>query len=132
MMPGSDFKDCLDTPHLAKDAAAAAGVSANLAQAQELFQTATDRMKDGWDGADITLLCYRSMYSAAKALVQSEGYRCTNFRCLIVALQELFVRPKRIDQDLVGRLVAAQEVTGEAAVNLKAAENFIAKAKELA
>ncbi len=73
MMPGSDFKACLDTPHLAKDANSSEGIPANLAQAQELLQTATDRMKDGWDGADVTLLCYRSMYSAAKALVQSEG-----------------------------------------------------------
>ena len=83
------------------------------------------------DPAELSLLSYRAMFSAAKALVHHGGYQFSNFSCLIAALNELFVSKNKLDKNLVGQLIASQALRGEAADHVKAAESFVANAKIL-
>ena len=130
-MPGTDFKVCLETPYVIKDAAAPKAVAEDLKQAQESLDAASEKLKNPGDPADIILLSYRSMYGAAKALVHHAGYQVTNFRYLITALDELFVRSKKLDKNLIDHLVAAQKLTGNAENHVQAAQIFLANAKEI-
>lgn len=136
MMPGTDFQACLETPHLFKASFTADSIAGDLAQAQELLKTAAEKSVASpagvtCDPADVSLLSYRTMYTAAKALVHHAGYQCSNFRCLVSALNALFVDTKRLDSHLVDQLLAAQALTGEAPDHFKAAEAFVAKAASL-
>ncbi len=137
MMPGTDFQACLETPYFFNASFTTDSIAGDLAQAQELLKSAAEKSKASpaggvaCDPADISLLSYRAMYIAAKALVHHAGYQCSNFRCLISALNALFVNSKRLDQQLVDQLLAAQALVGEALDHFKAAETFVAKAAAL-
>ena len=137
MMPGADFQACLETPHLSKASAAADSIARDIAQAQELLSMAAEKYKassaagSSGDPADISLLSYRAMYSAAKALVHHGGYQFSNFSCLIAALNELFVSNNKLDKNLVDQLLASQALRGEAADHVKAAKVFVAKSKDI-
>ncbi len=133
MMPAADFKAFLETPYLRKNPACASAAAQDINEAQELLNGATEKIKlAGADPADATLLAYRSMYSAAKALMHHEGYEVSNFRCLLASLAELFVKTNKLDKNLVDQLVAAQKLIGNAQDHVNAAQAFIAKARQLA
>jgi len=44
---------------------------------------------------------YYSMFHAAKALVLAEGYREKSHYCLIVAVNELYVKKGRMDKEML-------------------------------
>ena len=131
MMPGSDFKACLETPYLTEDASAQNYVSEDLKLAGESLDLALEKIKVPGDLTDITLLAYRSMYSAARAMVHHAGYQVSNFRCLVSTLDELFVRTKKLDKNLLDQLLAAQRLVGNSDDHLKAAQALLARTKEI-
>ena len=131
MMPGANFKDCLESPYLSKNSAVRANVTKDLADAQALLSLAAEKAKAAGDAADVTLASYRSMYCAAKALMHDAGYEISNFRFLLTTLDRLFVAQNKLDKALVDQLVASQKLVGNVEDHLKAAEQFLAKAKQL-
>ena len=131
MMPGMDFSACLETPYVTKDVTAPKTVAEDLKQSQESLDAASEKLKNPGDPADIILLSYRSMYGAAKALVHRAGYQVTNFRYLLTMLDQLYVRAKKLDKNLLDQLVAAQKLTGNAEEQFKSAQIFLAKVKEI-
>lgn len=131
MMPASSFTAFQESPYLSKSAAAQGLVAQDLASAQELLNLASEKAKAAGDPADVTLAGYRSMYCSAKALVHHAGYEITNFRGLLIALEKLYTGDKKLDKTLTDQLVASQRLVGNAEDHLKAAGDFLAKARQL-
>ena len=131
MMPASSFQAFQESPYLSKDASAQGAVAKDLASAQELFNLASEKTKAAGDPAEVTLASYRSMYCSAKALVHHAGYEITNFRALLTALEKLFTGENKLDQALTDQWVASQRLVGNAEDHLKAAGDFLARAKQL-
>ena len=57
---------------------------------------------------------YYSLFHAAKGLVLSKGYREKSHRCLIVALEELFVSTGIVPAELVSDLELCMEIRHDA------------------
>ncbi len=63
--------------------------------------------KDSLDDGDYkwaAVQAYYSMFYAGKALVLAEEYREKSHYCLMIALQELYVKRGRMDQEMVNNL----------------------------
>lgn len=121
----SDFQRCLESPYLARDPAATHLVPGDLEKAKKWLGEATART----DPADKVLMAYQSMYKSAEALLHAKEYKTVNFRCLLIALEELYAqRQELIDGTALEQLVKAQELLGTVDENLAAAENWLIKA----
>lgn len=104
------FRKCLDTPYLRQAPDAPGRVPGLLALASDRLDAASalDVNSPG-DGADISLLSYEAMFACIRALVYAHGYRESGLRCLLLACEELYIRPGTLD---AAHLHAFQRVQG--------------------
>ncbi len=131
MMPGNSFAACQETPYLKQDASAKTLAASDMQEATASLNRTQEKAKAAIDWTDVSLTAYGTMYQAAKALLHHAGYVFENFRCLLSALQTLYVQPGALDKALVEQLVAAQKLIGNSEDHVKAAGAFVARAKEL-
>ena len=102
-----------------------------------------NRSKDSYDNEDFkwtSVQAYYSMFHAAKALVLAKGYREKSHYCLIIAIQELYVKTGKISQETVDNLELCLHLRHDADYGLfyneesaqtaiKYAEGFLEKSK---
>src|SRR5439155_11004321 len=92
------FPKCLDSPYLFADKDAPQRVGALLTVAADRLEAANNIQSTGQgDPADISFLSYEAMFACLRALVYSRGYREAGLRCLILACEELYIRPGQLD-----------------------------------
>lgn len=123
----SDFHRSLASPYLWEDKGAAGLVADDLTKARKWL----DEVPSKADGADQTLMAYQSMYKCADALIHAKGYKQANFRCLLIALTELYVRPGKLTTEELQQLVSAQELLGTPESSIDAAKAWLAKTQSL-
>ncbi len=131
MMPGNSVEACQETPYLKQDPGVKGLATADLLEAKASMARMQEKAKAAIDLADVSLAAYATMYQAAKALLHYAGYAFENFRCLISALNSVYVKSGKLDKALVEQLIAAQKLVGESQDHTKAAEVFVARTKEL-
>ena len=123
----SNFQSAMASPYLWEDRAAPALVPSDLEKAQKWLDEAVAKA----DGADKILMAYQSMYKSAEALLHARGYKVSNFRLLITALHELYVRKGQLDAGETDKLIKAQELVGTPEEAMAAAQGWLAKARQL-
>jgi uncharacterized protein (UPF0332 family) len=126
------FPKCLDSPYLTKDPEAASRVGSLLAIAGDRLEAAANIRADGkGDQADVSFLSYEAMFSCLRALVYSKGYREAGLRCLMLACEELYVKPGLLDAGLIHAFERAQGLKTPPDENLAAASAFVRRTLEL-
>ena len=130
MMPSGTLLSMAEGPYVAKEPGEKSHAAATLTAAEATLQAMKGKTGDGKDSAEGTLLAYQTMYQCAKALAQAAGYRISNFRALVSALETLYVKPGKLDQGLVEQLLKAQAVIPGTAAQAAAAEKWVELAKQ--
>src|SRR5205814_2218998 len=99
-----------ESPYLFEDKDAPTRVGALLGVAADRLEAANNIQASGQgDPADISFLSYEAMFACLRALVYSRGYREAGLRCLLLACEELFVRPGTLD---LAHLLAFERAQG--------------------
>jgi uncharacterized protein (UPF0332 family) len=123
---------CLDSPYLFKDEEAAARIPALLSKAADRLEAAANLQYTGQgDGADISFLSYEAMFSCLRALVYHKGYREAGLRCLLLACENLYVRPGTLDVAHIHAFERAQGLKTPPAETLAAASAFVKRTLEI-
>ena len=116
------LRKCLDSPYLFEDKDAPTRVGTLLAKAGERLEAAAKLHKTGQgDPADISFLSYEAMFSCLRALVYRKGYREAGLRCLLLAVEGLYVREGLLDVSHIHAFELAQGLKTSPDVNLEAA-----------
>lgn len=123
----SDFQRSLASPYLWEEKGATGLVAEDLTKAKKWL----DEVAAKTDGSDKILMAYQCMYKCADALVHAKGYKQANFRCLLIALTELYVRPGKLGKEDLDLLVKAQELLGAPAESIAAAQAWLVKTHSL-
>ncbi len=127
MMRSAQLKDCLESPNLWFDKAAVSQLKTDMEMAEQHLKSAREQK----DAIEQTNSSYKSMYSSAQALVHSIGYKTAGFRCLMVVLEDYFVKKAMLDPSHVDNLKRAQQILGAPAENVQNAEAFLNAAKQV-
>ena len=126
------FPKCLDSPYLIQDKDAPLRVGPLLATAADRLEAAANIQHSGQgDPADISLLSYEAMFSCLRALVYHKGYRELGLRCLMLACEELYVKPGVLGPEHVHAFERAQGLKNPPAENLAAASGFVRRTLEV-
>ena len=126
------FPKCLDSPYLFEDKDAPKRVGALLALAGDRLEAANNIHSTGQgDPADISLLSYEAMFACLRALVYTKGYREAGLRCLLLACEELYVKPGQLDPAHLLAFERAQGLKTSPQDNLTAASLFVKRTLEL-
>lgn len=126
------FPTCLASPYLFEDPKAPDRVGKLLASAGDRIEAAANiQATDQGDPADITLFSYEAMFACIRALVYAKGYREAGLRCLLLACEELYVRPGHLDPALLIAFQRAQGLKTPPADNLAAAAALVRRTLEL-
>ena len=103
-----------------------------LAKAAERLEAAANLHKAGaGDPADVSFLSYEAMFNCLRALVYQKGYREAGLRCLLLACENLYVRPGALDVELIHAFERAQGLKTPPAESLNAAFALSKKTLEL-
>ncbi len=104
------FSKCLESPYLFEDPDAPERVGDLLTYAGDWLEAAANIHANGQgDPADISQFSYQAMFACIRALVYARGYREAGFRCLLLACEELYVKPGQLD---AAHLVAFEQAQG--------------------
>ena len=123
---------CLDSPYLFKDDEAPARIPSLLAKAADRLEAAANIQYTGQgDAADITFLSYEAMFSCLRALVYNKGYREAGLRCLLLACENLYVRPGALDVSHLHAFERAQGLKTSPTETLAAASAFVKRTLEI-
>jgi uncharacterized protein (UPF0332 family) len=126
------FPKCLESPYLRHDPEAPAQVGSLLAIAGDRLEAAANIRASGQgDQADVTFLSYEAMFSCLRALVYSKGYREAGLRCLMLACEELYVKPGQLDPGLIHAFERAQGLKSSPDETLAAASTLVKRTLEL-
>ena len=126
------FPKCLGSPYLFEDPAAPDRVGPLLALARERIGAAGDLVRAGQgESTDVALFSYEAMFASLRALVYRKGYREAGLRCLLLAVEALYVRPGLLDVALVHAFERAQGLKLPPAAAFAAAEALAGRASEL-
>ena len=126
------FPKCLDSPYLFHDAEAPDRVGGLLATAADRLEAAANIQSTGQgDPADVSFLSYEAMFACIRALVYDKGYREAGLRCLLLACEELYVKPGLLDAELIHAFERAQALRTPPATNLKAASDLVRRTLEI-
>jgi uncharacterized protein (UPF0332 family) len=126
------FPKCLDSPYLFEDKDAPARVGNLLALAGDRLDAAANILSTGQgDPADASLLAYEAMFACLRALVYTKGYREAGLRCLMLACEDLYVRPGTLDAAHIHAFERAQGLKTPPAENLAAASAFVKRTLEI-
>jgi uncharacterized protein (UPF0332 family) len=126
------LQKCLDSPYLFADKDAPSRIGALLAMAGDRLEAAANIQTTGQgDPADVSFLSYEAMFACLRALVYDKGYREAGLRCLLLACEELYVKPGILDVSLVHAFERAQALRTPPAENLAAASAFVKRTLEI-
>jgi uncharacterized protein (UPF0332 family) len=126
------FSKCLDSPYLFADSEAPARIGALLATAGDRLEAAANIHTSGQgDPADVSFLSYEAMFACLRALVYDKGYREAGLRCLLLACEELYIKPGALDAAHLIAFERAQALRGTPAENLAAASAFVKRTLEI-
>jgi len=126
------FEKCLEGPYLVEDAEAPDRVGELLAKAGDRLEAAYNlKASPKGDPGDICLLSYEAMFGCLRALVYNKGYREAGLRCLLLACEELYVRPGHLDAQHLIAFQQAQSLKLSPDEALGAASAFVKRALEL-
>jgi hypothetical protein len=126
------FQRCLESPYLFEDKEAPNRIGALLATAGDRLEAAANIQTTGQgDPADISFLSYEAMFACLRALVYDKGYREAGLRCLLLACDELYVRPGLLDVKHLHAFERAQGLKTPPADNLAAAAAFVKRTLEI-
>lgn len=123
---------CLESPYLFEDKEAPTRISGLLAKAGDRLEAAANIHSTGQgDPADISFLSYEAMFCCLRALVYAKGYREAGLRCLLLACENLYVRPGQLDAEHIHAFERAQGLKVAPDQNLSAASAFVKRTLEL-
>ncbi len=126
------LQKCLDSPYLFQDPEAPGRVVSLLQFAGDRLDAARKIQESAKpDPADIGSLAYEAMFAALRALVYAKGYREAGLRCLMLACEQLYVRPGLLDASHVLAFERAQGQKLPPSEAIESASAFLAKAREL-
>ena len=126
------LRKCLESPYLFEDKDAPARVGNLLALAGDRLEGAVNIQTSGQgDPADASLLAYEAMFSCLRALVYAKGYREAGLRCLMLACEDLYVRPGTLDVAHIVAFERAQGLKTLPAENIHAAAAFVKRTLEI-
>ena len=126
------FQKCLDSPYLFEDAEAKTQVGSLLAKAGDRLEAAANIKNTGQgDPAYIGFLSYEAMFCCLRALVYDKGYREAGLRCLMLACENLYVRPGQLDVEHIHAFERAQGLKLPPDQALGAASAFVKRTLEL-
>jgi uncharacterized protein (UPF0332 family) len=137
----STFKDCLARKRIFEFQEAVHFVDGELDDAaDDLASAKQDLAKGGTKWA--TIKGYYAMFHAARALLYSKGYRERGHYCLYLAIKELFVKNKLLEDTLAEALYASMMLREEAdykrnfskenaAIVIEKAESFLMATKNI-
>ena len=126
------LKKCLDSPYLFEDKEAPTRIGGLLAKAGDRLEAAANiQMTGQGDAADVTFLSYEAMFCCLRALVYAKSYREAGLRCLLLACENLYVRPGDLDVSHLHAFERAQGLRSTPSESLAAASAFVKRTLEL-
>jgi uncharacterized protein (UPF0332 family) len=126
------FKKCLDSPYLFEDKDAPARVGPLLASAGDRLEAAVNIQTSGQgDPSDACLLAYEAMFACLRALVYHKGYREAGLRCLLLACEDLYVKPGLLEASHLLAFQRSQSLKTPTADAINAAAAFVKRTLEL-
>jgi uncharacterized protein (UPF0332 family) len=126
------FHKCLESPYLFEDKEAPARIVELLAKAGDRLDAAVNIHSTGQgDPADVVFLGYEAMFCCLRALVYAKGYREYGLRCLLLACDNLYVRPGQLDGELLRKLELAQRLKLAPADAVESCSAFVRRTLEL-
>lgn len=126
------LQKCLDSPYLFEDAEAPARIGGLLAKAGDRLEAAANVHANGQgDSTDISFLSYEAMFCCLRALVYAKGYREAGLRCLMLACEQLYIRPGLLDVAHIHAFESAQGLKTTPEQDLAAASAFVKRTLEL-
>src|SRR5580693_2649487 len=126
------FHKCLDSPYLLEDTEAPTRIVELLAKAGDRLDAAVNIHTSGQgDPADIVFLSYEAMFCCLRALVYAKGYREFGLRCLLLACENLYVRPGQLDAGLLRKFELAQRLKLSPAEAVESCSAFVKRTLEL-
>jgi uncharacterized protein (UPF0332 family) len=126
------LQKCLESPYLFEDKEAPDRIGSLLAKAGDRLEAAANIHSTGQgDAADISFLSYEAMFCCLRALVYAKGYREAGLRCLLLACEQLYVRPGQFDVAHIHAFERAQGLKTRPEENLAAASAFVKRTLEL-
>src|SRR5437879_6531739 len=103
------FPKCLDSPYLVQDKDAPLKVGALTSTAADRLEAAANIKSSGQgDMADVSFLSYEAMFNCLRALVYAKGYKEMGLRCLMLACEDLYVKPGTLDPGHIHAFERAQ------------------------
>lgn len=111
----AEFKKCLKNRKIIRFAKAKDKVKIELKAAKEDLRNAKNFLKSR-NFKYTTIAGYYSLFHSARALLYSRGYRERSHYCLRVAIKELFVKEKLLDEEYLDLF--------EEALGLREAANY--------
>ena len=125
------FHKCLDSPYLLEDKEAPTRIVELLAKAGDRLDAAVNLQTGQGDPADIVFLSYEAMFCCLRALVYAKGYREFGLRCLLLACENLYVRPGQLDPQLLRKFELAQRLKLSPADAVESCSAFVKRTLEL-
>jgi uncharacterized protein (UPF0332 family) len=126
------LQKCLDSPYLFEDKEAPTRIGTLLGRAADRLEAAANIHSTGQgDLADVNFLSYEAMFCCLRALVYAKGYREAGLRCLLLACENLYVRPGLLDVNLIHAFERAQSLKLKPEESLAAAASFVKRTLEL-
>lgn len=125
------LQKCLDSPYLFLDGDAPKRIGGLLTKAGDRLEAAANLQANAGDGADVSFLSYEAMFCCLRALVYAKGYREAGLRCLMLAVENLYVRTGQLDASHVNAFERAQALRLPPADALAAASAFVKRTLEL-
>ncbi|MGP0066561.1 MAG: HEPN domain-containing protein [Isosphaeraceae bacterium] len=126
------FQKCLDSPYLLEDSEAPTRIVELLAKAGDRLDAAVNiHTTAQGDPADVVFLSYEAMFCCLRALVYAKGYREFGLRCLLLACENLYVRPGQLDSQLLRKLELAQRLKLSPAEAVESCSAFVKRTLEL-
>jgi uncharacterized protein (UPF0332 family) len=123
---------CLESPYLFEDKDAPLQIGGLLAKAGDRLEAAANIQSSGQgDPADVAFLSYQAMFCCLRALVYAKGYREAGLRCLMLACENLYVRPGDLDVAHIHAFERLQGLKASPAEALAAASAFVKRSLEL-
>ncbi len=126
------FQKCLESPYLIEDRDAPTRIGDLLAKAGDRLEASVNIQTSGQgDPADAVFLAYESMFCCLRALVYAKGYREMGLRCLLLACENLYVKPGQLDVELLRKFELAQRLKLSPGDAVTASSAFVKRTLEL-